>query len=494
MNKINTKYGQTYDKMLEDSILYEKQLLNILIKDKHLVEKFIESPISNNHFNYVHKKFIDAVIYVYNDNFLLSRQSYLNYLDNLVVSKIEKIKQESLFMEISFLDIDPNNYLMLIDKINDIYLRKNSINYVFSFQQDLDEKGTIYAINNLNENISQLVEEKKNNKLDIYQNINDYSEEFIQHLEGVISGEIKEEEILTCGIKEIDETMITGFAPGTLTLICADVSDFKSTMMLNIGVNIWKKGKNVLFVPLEMSRKQMYTKIISRETKIDSELIFKIKPLFQEHVKKIKEIQKLWKEYKSKFFIMKKGDRSSVSAIKREIEKHVDIFKPDLVVIDYIANLIPDKMRNGRNDLEIGDMLKDLRHMGDVLSFAVVSGAQLGREALKRVRKGGEISFNSEDIRGSHEYSADADNIYVQMPEPSNPNSRLQIFVVKARNGKKTFSNNKLKGVLEVRPEISLIKSIEEYLDVAAIGDVLKKVDNVDFDILDSEENDFSVF
>ena len=52
--------------------------------------------------------------------------------------------------------------------------------------------------------------------------------------------------------------------------------------------------------------------------------------------------------------------------------------------------------------------------IGKALDFAVISGAQLGRDALKRIRKDGankdKPTINSEDIRGSHEYAADADN------------------------------------------------------------------------------------
>ena len=43
--------------------------------------------------------------------------------------------------------------------------------------------------------------------------------------------------------------MGTGLEQGTLTLFCADVGCFKSSMMLNIGMNVWHQGHDVLFVP-----------------------------------------------------------------------------------------------------------------------------------------------------------------------------------------------------------------------------------------------------
>ena len=141
-----------------------------------------------------------------------------------------------------------------------------------------------------------------------------------------------------------------------------------------------------------------------------------------------------------------------------------------MVVVDYIANLIAeDRYKTERNDLQIGEMLKDLRHMGRKNSitkegFAVVSAAQIGREGLKRIRKLGiaKATFYSEDLRGSHEYSADADNIFGQMEDVSQPNEQLKLVVIKSRYGPKTFTDGSLQATLSISPEISLIRSKDD--------------------------------
>ena len=176
--------------------------------------------------------------------------------------------------------------------------------------------------------------------------------------------------------------------------------------------------------------------------------------------------------------------------------KHIEIFSPKLVVIDYVANLEADKNRYGRNDLEIGDMLKSMRRSGKDLDFAILTAAQLGREALKRIRKTGsnkeKTSINSEDIRGSHEYSADADNIYAQLKSTSQPNELLDLYCVKSRNGPTTFEDGSIRATLDIRPEFGLISSPPQY---GICGDPDDSEEDGDYkadleDLMDKAETD----
>jgi archaellum biogenesis ATPase FlaH len=308
---------------------------------------------------------------------------------------------------------------------------------------------------------------------------------------------------IRCHIKEIDQTLGVGFAPGTLVLFTADVGGGKSTIMLNIAFNIWEKeGKNVLFAPLEMPREKMYQKFLSRLLRIPFSKIEHPHLLNKVELEAIRnspaKIEQIEKEKGGKFYIIDAPEQISVPALKKVIEKHISLFQPHLVVVDYIANLITDKdsyRKDMRNDLEIGNMLKSLRSMGRPNAvtkegFCVVSGAQIGRDALKRIRQaGGKASFNSEDIRGSHEYSADSDAIYAQMPDPQQPDQKIFIHVIKSRYGKKSFENGAQRAVLNVNHEICLIQSASEMFSTFAPSgdDILKSLNAVNNLELDEE-------
>jgi len=266
-----------------------------------------------------------------------------------------------------------------------------------------------------------------------------------------------------------------------------------STLMLNVGIGVWERANNVLFVPLEMPKKQMYIKLLARQLFIDSIRLQTPKVLTDEEITKIGEYTaKLEEPMDNHFYIMETYDRIPVSDIRREIEKHIDVFKPRLVVVDYIANLIPEGEtyynRNRNEASQIGDMLKALRAMGRPKAihddgFAVVSGAQLGRPALQRIRKQSmdKVIFNSEDVRGSHEYSADADYMYAQLIDEAQPDSRLIFQAIKTRYASKTM-NGKLKGSLKMRPEYSLIGSMTSDWDKHNIDNIMNKVDSINID------------
>lgn len=272
-----------------------------------------------------------------------------------------------------------------------------------------------------------------------------------------------------------------------------------TTMMMNVAMNIWEQGHNVLFVPLEMPRELLYWKMMSRQAEVSFDHLLKPKQfLTEEDWTKVKDATvKIAGHKGSHLYIMEKLDgHTTVSEILRQIERHADVFQPRAIVVDYVGILAPDaSMRNERDDVKIGLMLKALRQAGKPgalteKGFGTISGVQIGREALKRVRKLGtnKTSFHSEDLRGSHDYSADADNIFAQMKDPAQPNNRLLLFHLKTRYGKPVFSNGESKVSLFVRPDISLIRDLHNGWMADNKDDILNKVESNIDDVLDFDD------
>ena len=274
-----------------------------------------------------------------------------------------------------------------------------------------------------------------------------------------------------------------------------------TTMMMNVAMNIWEQGHNVLFVPLEMPRELLYWKMMSRQAEVPFDHLLKPKQfLTEEDWTKVKDATvKIAGHQGSNLYIMEKLDgHTTVSEILRQIERHADVFQPRAIVVDYVGILAPDQsMRNERDDVKIGLMLKSLRQAGKPgaltdKGFGTISGVQIGREALKRIRRLGvnKTSFHSEDLRGSHDYSADADNIFAQMKDPAQPNNRLLLFHLKTRYGKPVFSNGESKVSLYVRPDISLIRDLNNGWMADNKDDILNKVDSNIDDVLDFDDPD----
>lgn len=478
----------------------QKQFLSLLVSNKDLADDFLESSIGPSHFDPDYRRLIHAIEDSCEKDVLLTRKSYMDFISSLTGKNSEVAKEEVIFNSIAYLDVNRNDYPMLKGKIVENYLSEKSIDFIKKFNQDREANGHVHAIKMLASDMASLAQDASSGKGVVYEDVNNMSEEYLKWIDDVINDRIEKEQFVSTGFDELDKTSAVGIAPGTLTLFCGDVGGFKSTMMLNIAMNAWlESNKNVLFVPLEMPMNFIQHKMVSRQTRIPFDYVSNPKSLKPEQIEKIrKERQEVWKSKEGRMFVMDCYEqRASVGVIRRQIEQNIDIFKPDVVVIDYIANLQPDQRHHNRQDIEIGDMLKELFHMGraGVLhdsGFGVVSGAQIGREALRRVRRqpGDRMQFHSEDIRGAHDYSADATCVYALMVDPQQPTEKLWCYCVKSRYGKKIFPDGQNKAVFDLKPEISLIMSglKNDIYDGEEGLEILEKIDEEDSLDFDEDE------
>lgn len=472
------------------TIQEERELIYLLLHNKDAIDKFYDTGLSPDLFSDENKPILTSLLDTYDKyDVLLTRKSFKEKIKDNPIPK-EKIAQDIAFNLCYASVSDMADLPMLLEKVVDRNIKNNTIKALERYSKDNKKIGNVSAVKNLIDDCESVLKGARLTKeKSYYDDIRSLSVSQFKYFEDVRSGKIKEEPLILSGIKEIDYTMVTGFEKGTLTLICADVGGFKSSMMLNIGLNVWRNGFSVLFVPLEMHKDQMWRRACARESRVKIETITRnIKDITDEQMEKMRSMDRRWSENPAKFFIMEEPGNTTVIKIQRQIERNIELIKPRLVVIDYVANLEAHKNRYGRNDLEIGDMLKTMRQMGRDNNFAVLSAAQLGREALKRVRKSGDrdkTSINSEDIRGSHEYSADADNIFAQLKHIQQPSNLLDIFCVKSRNGPTTFENGKIRATLEIFPEYGLITSSTYGEQITQNPEDDENNENADGDTLD---------
>lgn len=227
-----------------------------------------------------------------------------------------------------------------------------------------------------------------------------------------------------------------------------------TNLMLNIALALYDRGTSVLFVPLEMSKMDLVQRIVANRAKINYNKLARPEMLSDEEWQRIRDCN-IWTENQHRFCILDCGDRISVSRLKAEIEKRSLAFSPQVVIIDYIANIEPDRKFGGRNDLEIGEILKSLRFLGKKHGFHIISAAQMGRQAIKSLKESNNYALDSTVIRGSHEYSADSDTIFGLLKVNDEPD-KLKIVAIKSRHGSGGTSK-----MLHVQPEYCLITSTQ---------------------------------
>ncbi|WP_159191778.1 hypothetical protein, partial [Klebsiella pneumoniae] len=79
------------------------------------------------------------------------------------------------------------------------------------------------------------------------------------------------------------------------------------------------------------------------------------------------------KEHAHKFLLLRPGERAKVSLLHSEVKKRIGYFKPRLLIVDYMYNVIPEKRDGRRSDEHMNDMLDELRIMGNNFGFHVLT-------------------------------------------------------------------------------------------------------------------------
>lgn len=291
-----------------------------------------------------------------------------------------------------------------------------------------------------------------------------------------------------CGINAID-IKTKGFRPGQLTVFAGAHGGYKSTTMLNVGYGLWERGYNVLYVSLEMeseivqlklwcraTQSVSYTKayngefshpgdwekkreaetqlqdpnlpddqrkiILQRMERYSLVLRGKQEGKGQEDSCQIDKVIETFKTRPNKFKIITCGQsqKMKLSQLERWIQENAIEFKPDVVILDYLDLTSAENPNPKRPDIDLGDTCKMLRALGKQYRFAAITAAQLKRAAWERLRKNGleqpeKAQLDTDDIQGSHQIGADADNVFMLWRKPGA--NELMIFTAKARYGEK---------------------------------------------------------
>lgn len=451
---------------VEQHIAVEQKIIHLMLQHRDVVEEMIDAGYSADFFSSSHHRLIEAIYDEFltsNGKRVLTRNSYKQIL-------LKSGIKGDIF---TYLTVFDKCFLQAYATYDDLgqlkiafresYIARKVDTCLQSFVKDIKKTGWYSAACGLVDGMQDTLSMVETRRA-VFASVNDMQSEYIQNLEFTRANPGT---IVKCGIEEIDNAVNVGFKPQHLTLFVADVASHKTNLMLNVGMNLADREHNVLFIPLEMNRLDLLNRMVARKCKIHFSRLARPDCLSETELKEIKEA-KMWAN--KHFYILDADERTSVSKLKREIEKHAFVFKPAVVIIDYIANLEPDVRFGGRNDLEIGEILKSLRFLGKKYGFHIISAAQMGRSAIRTLKEKGLDNSNaapdSTSIRGSHEYSADADTIFTLMKVPDE-DDKLKIYTLKARSGPSGHMQT-----LHVQPEFCFIEGESATYNLAKATDV----------------------
>ncbi len=345
-----------HEKAIDQHIENEQKIIHLMLKYRDVTDEMMDNVITSEFFYPNHQPLVDAIykeFYTSESKRLLTRESYRQML-------LEENVGGDMALNLSVYDrcllgvnAHVNDLGHLKKRLVEGYVGRKSYVYIKDFTDNVKKQGYTKAARRLADNLESSLTVTDTRRT-IFASLGELKEDWLKDLDERRADTTK---IIQCGYPELDNAICVGFRPQHLTLFVADVGGHKTNMMINIALQIFEKGHNVLFIPLEMNRFDLINRIVSNRSGVPFTRLVRAGAMTDEDRKTV-ENSSVWQEIKSRFCILDADERTSVSSLKREIEKRAFAFKPEVVIIDYIANLQPDIRFGGRNDLEIGEILK----------------------------------------------------------------------------------------------------------------------------------------
>jgi len=228
-------------------------------------------------------------------------------------------------------------------------------------------------------------------------------------------------------IKEIDE-LTGGMYAGQLYLVIGRTGAGKSRMLFNIGCNVAKAGKKVMYCTIEMDAKILQNMWESREAKIPLTSIMRTQLVGRERRKYMAFLQHQ-KKVQHPLYLVDIPQGCTTGIIESEVLAFEKLHgqTPDLVLIDY-ANLIRP-MSKYKDRAEMYDhVFRELKESSRAHKTVYYTAAQMNRESLKASKQG------TEHIAFSDASSYHCDSIFrIFADEKDEVNHEAHFEVIKGR-------------------------------------------------------------
>jgi len=357
---------------------FQLQLLNQIIVDKDFSHSIIDV-IENNYFENKYFKIIIQMV----------REYYLKYDHTPSFETLEQITKSELQQELASKIV-----MDTIKKIKDApidgvgfvqekalkFCKQQELQKVMGQAQKIIDGGEFENYDTLEELVKTALQvgAKDTSMTDIFSNLDQVLEEDYRHP-------------IPMGIPGIDRLLKGGLAKGEIGVILAPTGVGKSTILTKIANHSFNLGFNVLQVFFEDNPKVIQRKHITLWTKIHPDDLSGKK---DEVMKKVKEVE----ESMPNKLIMKKlpSDTMTMSQIKNQIRKMIsDGIKIDMVVLDYIDCVVPDKNLGDewKSEGSVMRAFEAMCHEMDLVGWTATQGnrASISSEVVTTDQMGGSI-------------------------------------------------------------------------------------------------------
>lgn len=305
---------------------FQIQLLNNIVLYKDFAASIVDV-IEPKYFDNQYFKLVMQIIKEYYIKY--EHTPSYNTLEQLVKSEVSSPMAQKMVLDmVEQVKEAPDGGESFVQEKSLKFCKQQELQKVMGKAQKIIDKGDFESYDHLEEMVREALQvgEIDAGTADVFANLDDVLEEDFRHP-------------IPMGIDGIDNLLKGGMAKGELGVILAPTGVGKSTLLTKISNHAFNLGYNVLQIFFEDNPKIIQRKHITLWTEIAPDLL----SLHKDKVmKKVQDI----KENAPNKLILKKlpSDTLTMSQIKNQIRKMIaEGNKLDMVVLDYIDCVVPDK-------------------------------------------------------------------------------------------------------------------------------------------------------
>ena len=237
------------------------------------------------------------------------------------------------------------------------------------------------------------------------------------------------------GFRHLD-TALGGLQRSDLIILAARPGTGKTAFALNVASKaVYCHARHVAFFSLEMSKKQLATRLISMQSRLD-----------QQRLRMGWVHDEEWEQLVAAMTALSEGPMwiddtggLSIAALRSKARRLQAEHGIDLVIVDYLQlmHATLEGKRYANREQEIAEISRGLKGIAKELDVPVLALAQLSRAVESRKSKLPQLS----DLRESGAIENDADVVLFiyreEMYTPENPEAKnsAEIIIAKHRNG-----------------------------------------------------------
>lgn len=258
----------------------------------------------------------------------------------------------------------------------------------------------------------------------------DWLDKFIAEENAII--ENPEAAFCKTGYRHLDEELGGGMFRAGLYIIGARPGMGKTTLAINVAENIARRGKNILFISLEMSDTQIMCKRIAADTGVSYTAIMSGRMTDGEKEQMRESAKKL--TARGLFINRKAGLTVGDIVLLAQKVRGVDV-----VMVDYLGLIRPSNSTGSRYE-DYTNISGELKRLAMKLNVPVVALSQLNRANTQRESKRPGLA----DLRDTGAIEQDADAVillhreeyYKREQGEKNPDAeQIELIIAKNRHG-----------------------------------------------------------